>query len=218
MTPRQVLIVAAAAALATLAGVLVLDAPLAEALHGGLPAWLERTFDDGVHGLDVATGMDLPRGVLTSALIVVGAALWLAPTRPAGTLAARLSAAGHPILVTGLTHAVVRTGGNHLKTLFGRLRPGEALARGDLDHTFFQGGISFPSGHVAHYAALTLAVVLMWPRGRVPALAVLGFVACARVGRDAHFLSDATMSIALAATAVVGFDAALRRARASRGR
>jgi undecaprenyl-diphosphatase len=152
--------------------------------------------------LDRVTAMTWPRKEqLATALILAGAALWWWRRR-----------AGHALLLLGLTHAVSRTLGGELKPLLGRLRPTEALARGHLDDSFgWSGGIAFPSGHVAHYAAIAFAVAYAVPRARIPAFALLGFVVVARVGTNAHFLSDAAASITIAALACAAWVAALAR-------
>ncbi len=198
MTARQLLVVAAAAAAVTLLAIVTVDAPVARLFLardlGAVSTWLDR----GLHHLDRVSGMNLPKGLLVTACIVGGGALWWVRRD-----------AGRALLLLGLTHAVARTFGSELKDVFGRLRPSEALARGDLGDTFFAGGISFPSGHVGHYAALAFVVAHLWPRARVPAFVVLGLVALARITAGAHFVSDATGSIALAALAAGTFAAML---------
>jgi membrane-associated phospholipid phosphatase len=152
-------------------------------------AWPVRGLDQALEWLDTVTFMSLPRGRLATILIVAGGLAWWWRRD-----------AGRALLVVGLTHAMSRVGGSWLKPVFGRLRPSEALASGHLDDTFFaEGGISFPSGHVGHYAALAFAVCVLWPRARLPALAVLGVVVLARVVPNAHWISDVTGAVALAA-------------------
>jgi membrane-associated phospholipid phosphatase len=196
VTIRQLLVVAAVAAALTLIAIFTIDAPVARALADVDPeAAFLRALDRVLALLDQITGMDLPRGRLATVLIVVGALLWRWQ-RPLGRAA----------LIIGVTHAVSRVFGGYLKPMFGRLRPREALASGHLDDSFWwPDGVSFPSGHVAHYAALAFAAAVLWPRARVPAFVVLGIVIAARVGRDAHFVSDVTGSIAIAALAAAGF-------------
>lgn len=192
MSIRTLLLVAAGAVVATVLAILVIDAPAARALAEVDPRSAPvRALDVLLEWLDRLTFMNLPRGRLATILIVAGGVAWLW-RRPVG----------HALLLFGITHAISRVGGSYLKPVFGRWRPSEALARGQLDDTFFQdGGISFPSGHIGHYAALAFAVAVLWPRARIPAFAVLGVVILARVVHDAHWISDVTGAIALAALA-----------------
>lgn len=201
MTIRGLLVVAAVAAIVTLLGIALVDVPLARAIDAGID--LDRVVDV----LDRVTGMTWPKKEqLAIALIVAGGALWLWRPR-----------VGHAFLLVGITHAISRTFGGQLKPLFGRLRPSEALARGHLDDSFWwNGGIAFPSGHVAHYAALAFTIAYLFPRARIPAFAVLAFIVVARVGANAHFLSDAAASVTIAALACAGIAAALDRLLRSR--
>jgi membrane-associated phospholipid phosphatase len=208
VTVRQLLVVAAAAALVTLLGIAALDAPLARALGpGAAKGDVGEGFAAVVERLDLVTGMTWPKKEqLASALILLGATLWWWRPR-----------VGHGFLLLGVTHAIARTFGGELKSLFGRLRPGEALARGHVDDSFWwEGGIAFPSGHVAHYAAIAFTVAYLFPRARIPAFVVLGFIVVARVGVNAHFLSDAAGSVTIAALACAGAAAALGRLLPSR--
>ena len=204
MSIRALLVIAAAAALVTVLGILGLDAVVARAIgpDAGTTA-LAATLADLLQVLDRVTLMLWPKKEqLAIALLVAGGAVWWW-SRPLG----------HVLLLFGLVHAVSRTLGGHLKPLFGRLRPTEALAAGHVDDPFFRDGIAFPSGHVAHYAAIAFVVAYRWPPARIPALAVLGFVICARVGVNAHFVSDAAGSIVVAALATAAAAALLSRLR-----
>ena len=203
MTIRRLLLVAAVAALVTLLGVVVLDAPLAHAIGpDAAKSDAGQVLGEVVEVLDRATGMTWPKKEqLATALIGGGALLWAWRRR-----------VGHAVLLLGVTHALSRPLGGQLKPLFGRLRPTEALARGHVDDSFWwEGGIAFPSGHVAHYAAIAFVVAFLFPRARIPAFALLGFIIVARVGVNAHFLSDAAASVTIAALACAGTAAALAR-------
>ncbi len=194
MKIRQLLITAAISAALTGIAILLVDAPVARALAEVDPdTWLLRALDRALELLDRITFMDQPRGRFATVAIVIGGALWWL-RRDLGRAA----------LVLGITHAVSRVGGSYLKPLFGRLRPSEALERGLVDDTFFRDGVGFPSGHVGHYAALAFTAMVLWPRTRWPALAVLAVVVAARVGRNAHFVSDVTGAITIAALAAAG--------------
>lgn len=223
MTIRGLLRVAAAAAVITLLGIFVLDAPLARAI-GRDPAQsrVGEALAEVVDKLDLVTGMTWPKKEqLASALIIAGGALWFwrrrAPVSPRPMRPSLGGRIGHALLLVGVTHAIARTFGGELKPLFGRLRPTEALARGLVDDSFWwERGIAFPSGHVAHYAALAFCVAYLVPRARIPAFIVLGFIVVARVGVNAHFLSDAAGAVTIAALACAACAAALARLLPSR--
>jgi membrane-associated phospholipid phosphatase len=199
---RQLLLLAGASAALTVLGILLLDAPAARALAELDPAWAPvRALDVVLEWLDRLTFVDLPRGRLATILIVAGGLLWFVRRGIGGAL-----------LLFGLTHAISRVGGSYLKELFGRIRPPEAIARGDLDHTFFEGGHAFPSGHIGHHAAIFLVVAILWPRARVPAFVVIGLVALARLAHNAHWISDLTAGLTLAALGAAASAAMLRAA------
>lgn len=204
MSTRTLLIVAGAAALVTLLAILLIDAPVTRALVEVDPRSAPlRGLAEILHWLDVVTFMELPRGRLATVLIVAGGMAWFWRRD-----------VGAALLLFGISHAISRVGGSWLKPVFGRLRPSEALAQGKLDDTFFQdGGIAFPSGHVGHYAALAFAVAVLWPRARVPAFVVLGVVIVTRVSHNAHFVSDVTGAISLAALAAAVAKTLLSRLR-----
>lgn len=194
MTVRQLLIAAAACAALTVLAILLVDAPVARALaRVDAGAAVLRGLDQLLRWLDEVTFMDLPRGLFSTIAIVAGGALWWWRRE-----------VGRAALILGITHAVSRVGGSYLKPVFGRLRPGEAIERGLLDDTLFRDGVGFPSGHVGHYAALAFTAMVLWPRSRIPAAAVLAVVVAARVGRNAHFVSDVTGALAIAALAAAG--------------
>lgn len=200
MTIRQLLLLAAAMAVITALSIVTIDAPIARALsHHDVDYGLAKWLDAGLLQLDKISGMDWRRGRLATFLIVLGAALWFWK-RPYGRAA----------LILGLVHAGARVGAGYLKPMFGRLRPKEALAGDALDDTFWHdGGISWPSGHVGHYAGLALAVAYLWPRARIPALVLLALVCAAKLARNAHFVSDVTGAIGIAALCVAAAGAML---------
>jgi membrane-associated phospholipid phosphatase len=78
------------------------------------------------------------------------------------------------------------------------------VAQSSLADTWFASGNSFPSGHVAFFAGLTLPIVALYPRLWV-LLAVPLLVATQRVLAADHYLSDVTASfgIAVATTALL---------------
>ncbi len=209
MTIRHLLVVAAAAAAVAVLGALGLDAALARALGAGAgKTELAAALREPLRVLDQLALLTWPRKEpLALALVAAGGALWL--TRPRWRM-------GSALVLIGLTHAISRTLGGHIKVLTGRLRPGEALTRGHVDDSWWwEGGIAFPSGHVAHYGALAFAIALLWPRATWPAMAVLAFVCFARLAVNAHWLSDVAGALAFAALAAAACAAALGHVRRS---
>jgi membrane-associated phospholipid phosphatase len=84
---------------------------------------------------------------------------------------------------------------NWIKVGTGRLRPSE-WPGGD---TFFRHGVSFPSGHVVLFASLAIPLAVVAPRVGRPLLLTIAFAAVARVGANAHFVSDTVGAVALVA-------------------
>lgn len=190
----------------TLLSILVIDEPVAGAIgRGADPA----TLSPVVHALEVATGMTVHKFFGGAVLVVAGALLCLWRPTP-----------GRALLLIGATMLVTRIVGNWLKPPFGRLRPSEALRDGvDLGATFFRdGGIAFPSGHVAWFAGLAFGVAIAWPRAAIPAFAVAIFIAASRIASNAHFVGDALGSFALAGCFAAGFATILRLSSPSRSR
>jgi membrane-associated phospholipid phosphatase len=81
-----------------------------------------------------------------------------------------------------------------LKYLFGRMNTRAWLENpGDLSFHWFHGGeqySSFPSGHMAVFAALAAACWFFIPKYRVVCLAVMIALGFAMIATDYHFLSD----------------------------
>lgn len=108
----------------------------------------------------------------------------------------RLRAHAPSLMVIAGTHVICRFVTNRIKDATGRLRPNEWLAKGGED-TFFRDGIAFPSGHVVLFASILIPLAIVAPRTR-PLLAIVAFVALARIVVNAHYISDATGAITLA--------------------
>lgn len=203
--PGWVPVLALASAAATALAIVTIDQPLARALarYEPLPIW-----DAGTEVLEWAILLPVWRFALPVALVAGMLATMLAPRwrihAPAWIFAAGV-------------HLATRYTVNELKDATGRLRPGAWLARGG-DETFgWLGGISFPSGHVVLFTGLAVPLLVLFPRSRVVvglALAMIVFISAARVGVNAHFVSDALGAITLvAATAwLVGLGVRPRRA------
>ena len=182
---RRLLAMAAVSAGLAAICIVTIDQPVARwiATREVWPGW-----DRGVAALEVASGGE-PSGWIGIAVLL------------AGVIATQLRWRGNARawLLVALTHLVSRNLMGWLKFSLGRLRPLEWLASGDhLGHTFFRGGIAFPSGHVVLVASLVVPIVVTWPRLRWLLVAV-AFTMVARVAVDAHFVSDVLAGLALVA-------------------
>jgi membrane-associated phospholipid phosphatase len=173
---------AASAAIAALA-IVTIDEPVARwvfARDTWPPLW-----NDGIGWLEYAGGLEpwkwlgivvLVGGVLVSTALQRGQRAWM---------------------FVALVHLLTRTAVFWMKPLTGRLRPYEWVTRGG--HTFFRDGASFPSGHVGLFASLALPLAVLYPRLRIPAIALVAYVMLARVAVSAHFVSDVFAGLALVA-------------------
>jgi membrane-associated phospholipid phosphatase len=146
----------------------------------------ESPWTQGAALLDMVALRDIGDWLLPFILVFAGAILLvLSATR----------ATGFPLVYVGLVQIVAYSAAILSRPLFGRVRPSEAPG-GDL---WFASGSAFPSGDTAFYAGLFLPLVLiaprLWPLWLVPPL----FVAAAGMASHNHYLSDASISIALAA-------------------
>jgi membrane-associated phospholipid phosphatase len=145
MNRRQLLFAFFVAIVLTLLGIFLLDQPVA--------AFVQRTgsrqsviLQQGTPWLEVASGYDIARYVMSYVLLAAGALLFVArSTRPAGWI----------LLFVGCSHLFTRLTAGVLKNVFDRLRPFEVIQAGDWDWKFFTGhGNSFPSGHSAQFWGL----------------------------------------------------------------
>jgi membrane-associated phospholipid phosphatase len=187
VAPRWVVMLAAGSAAATAAAIVTIDEPIARALAGYEPLAI---WDGGVAVLEWIVLLPvwrfaLPVGLVAAMLATVAVLRW--------------RAAAPPLMLVAGVHLATRLTTGWIKDATGRLRPGEWLARGGDDGSFFQDGISFPSGHVALFASIVLPLMIVWPRARVPLAAIAGFAALARIAAGAHFVSDALGAITLVA-------------------
>jgi membrane-associated phospholipid phosphatase len=195
MSKRSLACTAAVALIVAFISTLAFDRGIAEAVrHSGIES--ATIVVRGREILDFVTGSSVTRGygsigpVLLGAMLVVIGALWL--------LARRTNFTARALVFTGLVQIGTIQAGSLLKGVFGRLRPFQLLERGDWSHIWFSGGNSFPSGHVAFYWGLFLPLAYLYPKYRIPLLAVPVFIAFARIDENVHFLSDVLGSIALA--------------------
>jgi len=196
MSKRALAWTAAVALIVAFISAFVFDRGIAEAVrHSGIEkaAIVVRLREF----FDLLTGSALPQSygkfdhlLLGVSLIVIGA-LWL--------LARRTNVTARALVFTGIVQLGTIEAGSLLKTVFGRLRPYQLLERGDWSQIWFAGGNSFPSGHVSFFWGLFLPLAYLYPKYRVPLLAIPVFIAFARVDENVHFLSDVLGGIALAA-------------------
>jgi len=180
---RSLLVIAAVSAALTALAIVTIDEPIARWLFTR-DTW-PALWNDGIGALEYAGGLEpwkwlgitvLVAGVVVSTALQRGQRAWM---------------------LVALVHLLTRTAVMWMKPLTGRLRPYEWLTRAG-DHTFFRdGGASFPSGHVGLFASLAIPLAVLYPRARVPAIAIVVYVMAARVAVDAHFVSDVLGALAL---------------------
>ena len=166
------------------AGYIALD----QMVLGAAPRADEASFwARGVSLLDTVALRGVWDFLLPAALVLAGGLLLvLRATR----------AIGFGVLYVGLVQSLAYAAADLSKPWFGRVRPSEALAGGDV---WFAAGNSFPSGHTAFYAGLFFPLVVLFPRLAPLWLLPPLFVAVARVLEQDHYLSDVCTSLALAA-------------------
>ena len=170
----------------TMISIVAVDEPVARWLATrdvGAALW-----DRALDAIEIAIGIEPWKWI---GVIVIVAAMLVTRFVP------RFHAHASAWLLIASSHLLARNISFWAKTLTGRLRPTEWLARGG--HTFFRdGGISFPSGHVVLVASLVVPIVIAYPRTRA-LLALVGVVMIARVVVGAHFVSDVIGGLALSA-------------------
>jgi membrane-associated phospholipid phosphatase len=176
-----------------------IDRPLARFLADHGASW-DPLWRHGVDAAEVATGMPVWKWLAGATLLGAGA---VAAALRRGSLARAL-------WFVGAVHLASRISGNWLKAGFERLRPGQWLERGAGDSFFVDGGVAFPSGHVAHFLGLVLPLAVLRPRIGLPLLVVPVLVGWARVATNAHFLADVLAAAAWTTAMTVVFAAALR--------
>ena len=183
--PRSLLVIAAVTGLVALACIFTIDQPIARGLgrYQALGFW------------DAA--LDLLEWLLLLPLVPWAFAILLALAMLATVAVPRWRRFAPVATYLAANHLLGRIAMVQAKDWTGRLRPSEWLTRGG-DTFWRDGGISFPSGHVVLFASVVLPIAVIWPRTR-PLLAVVVFVAAARVVANAHFVSDVIGAITLCA-------------------
>jgi membrane-associated phospholipid phosphatase len=182
-------------ALVAMAGILVLDGPIADWSAQSDPA----IWNDGTTFLDLLALKEISNFLLGPILMLAAGLL----------IVFRSRALGWPLLFVGAVQFSSTVIADLAKPQIGRLRPSEVLAgAGD---TWFVGANSFPSGHAAFYAGLFFPLMLLFPRWSPLLVLPPLFVAAARVVSHDHYLSDVAASLALAALMTILFSFILRR-------
>jgi membrane-associated phospholipid phosphatase len=195
MSRRFLVISLVIAAAFLILGLLALDTPLVQAIHGSA---IENSpvFVNGLHVLDTSLGMHVSYWLASSVCVFAGlVALALSGrTRLPRSLAVALFTSG---VVQAASIGLMMLG----KSAFGRMRPEQLLASGDWSVLWFAGGGSFPSGHGSFYFGLFLPLAASAPRPwqRAILISIPIFAICARLDMNKHFLSDVSCSALIAA-------------------
>lgn len=194
MNQRFLLATALIAATLAAGGLLLLDIPLANWIHGSR---FENAafFVDGLAVLDHLFGIRIWYWIAAAVCIPLGLAAILLATRT--RLPREL---GLALLTAGLVQAGTIGAMMLGKNLFGRLRPQQLFESGDWTTLWFSGGGSFPSGHASFYFGLFLPLAASAPRAwqRAVLIAVPVYVALARIDMNRHFISDVCVSALIA--------------------
>lgn len=183
----KLLYAAAVAAIATVL-VMLVEPAVARAIGGYEPSKLWDNVLDVLEWLIL-----LPPHTLLLPFTLVGAML-------ATVLVPRLRGFAPGMMTIAFVHLSSRLITNWIKEGTGRFRPFQWIKKG-LDGSFgYEGGVSFPSGHVTLFASIAIPILYVFPKTRflaIPMLAVVVFVAVARVAVNAHWISDTLGSISL---------------------
>ena len=180
---RSLLFVIAVHAALTVLAILVIDQPVARWIWQYEPAGF---WNRGIDYLEWAIGLPVFSWI-SGIVLVLGMVITAAVPRWRGQT---------PVwMLVAATHIISRYLTLQLKLGTARLRPTEWLEQGG-DTFGREGGVSFPSGHVAIFGSIVIPLAVAVPRLR-PLIAIVGFVMAARVAVDAHFISDVTASVTL---------------------
>jgi membrane-associated phospholipid phosphatase len=185
--PRAVAYAIGISAAITAISIFTIDRPLAKLLAQYEPsgAW-----DKGIEILEWGLGLPFFR-LFAPVVLVVGMLVAMAVPRWRAYAPAMMVLAG--------THVFTRFLTVRIKDATGRLRPHEWIEQGTpyRDDTFFRdGGVAFPSGHVALFASILIPLAIIAPRTR-PLLVIVAYVCIARILVNAHWVSDTLGSITL---------------------
>lgn len=137
--------------------------------------------------------------LVAAALLFVGIACldWEARSRSGRSRLAFLFAqAGYAFLAVGFARIIVSLA----KVLIGRARPILFDEGGSLHFRPFTAADvfnSFPSGHSATMGAVAMALMLWFPKARVPIFLLCAFAAATRIAARAHYPSDVVAGYAI---------------------
>ncbi len=195
MSRRALAIVAAMCAAIALISIFTVDQTIAMAVHD---SGYENAafFEYGREFLDVFTGRGLVGSHVGLGQFLLGG-LFIA-TGLIGLAIRRTSYGARALVFTGAVQWITLECAWQVKDVFGRMRPFQLIEKNDWSHVWFMGSNSFPSGHNAFFWGLFVPLIYLFPRWRIPLLAVPIFIALARIDENYHFLSDVLASIALA--------------------
>jgi membrane-associated phospholipid phosphatase len=193
--------VAGAFALLALAGILVLDRPLA-IWAGGQPRG-DTIWRSGTELLDFVFQKQRSNFAVGTVLLLLGGLL---------LILWRTRSKGWMLLYVGAVQFATTAVALLVRPVLGRLPPNEAMANPGAADSWLVGGQAFPADHVAFYAGLFFPLMLILPRWTflfaIPPL----FVAAGGVLSNQHYLSDVSASMALAAVVTGGLAFILGRA------
>lgn len=168
-----------ALAAATLAfGLLAEHTPPLAALDRALVRLLNRAESQGDLLDDLLIAPDLRNYAVVAAGTLIASLIW------------RRGEVARIVLTVCLSGLVAWGVVRLLWTVWDRARPQERLTGVTLGGHDWAPYPSYPSGHLAVWLAMSLAVVAFFPRVRVPLLALVAAVALTRISGGAHFPSD----------------------------
>lgn len=207
MSRRFLLVSALIATVCMLSGLLVLDIPVLQWIHGSA---FENAplFVEGLNFLDGVFAMHASYWLAPSVVVGIGAILLVVARRSGRRDRFALAVLGSG-LVQAATIGLMMLG----KSAFGRLRPMQWIDSGELSSIWFAGGGSFPSGHSSFYFGLFLPLAAAAPRAwqRAILLAFPLFAISARLDMSKHFLSDVAASALIASCMALVVSATIRR-------
>ena len=138
---------------------------------------------------DIVTGYTISKYFIVGIVLLVGV-IMLAIDK-------NLSRAKYFFFIS-LTEFTSRLVVGMLKNVFERARPSHLLESKQAGQTFWiAGGDSFPSGHVGHYFAIFLPLMVLFPKQRLLLLIVPLYISLGRLILNVHYLSDVLTSVYL---------------------
>jgi membrane-associated phospholipid phosphatase len=105
---------------------------------------------------------------------------------------------GTVFLLVLFTHLASQASANVLKGVVHRLRPEVLFEKGSIGVGLWQSGPnndSFPSGHVAVFFSLFWPFAVVFPRYRLPLVALPGLICIGRLILGQHYVSDVWFAV-----------------------